>query len=79
MAKLKALTEFLDRLDAADLHYAVSSISEGAVLVSVMVPGERWEVEFPAEGDVNVELFESDGKIREASALKKLFDAHGAQ
>ena len=79
MAKLKALTDFLDRLDASDLHYSLSSIREGAVLVSVTASSERWEVEFQADGDVEVEIFRADGEVRDASALEKLFKKHGAR
>ena len=42
MAKLSKLTKFLDRLDGADIHYTLSSVREGAVMVGVTVPGERW-------------------------------------
>jgi len=73
MAKLSTLTKFLDRLDGADIHYSLSSIREGAVLVSVTIPGEHWEVEFMADGEVEVEVFRSHGDIQDASALDNLF------
>lgn len=76
MAKLKSLTDFLDRLDDAGIHYALSSIREGAVMVGVTVPGERWEVEFMTDGTVEVEVFESNGEIYDKSRLSDLFNAH---
>ena len=76
MAKLSKLTKFLDKLDDADLHYTLTSIREGAVLVSITVPDERWEVEFAADGDVEVEIFKKDGEIHGEPMLKQLFEHH---
>ena len=73
MAKLKKLTDFLDRLDAADIHYTLTSVREGAVMVGVTVDDERWEIEFLADGDVEVEVFESDGEIHDFSVVDRLF------
>jgi hypothetical protein len=73
MAKLGKLTDFLDRLDDADLHYTLTSVREAAVLVGVTLPGERWEVEFMKNGDVEIERFKSDGEILDYSAVKDLF------
>ena len=74
-AKLATLTGFLDRLDAADIHYSLQSVRENAVLVSVSIPGQRWEVEFMADGDVEVEVFKSDGDIQDFDAVDELFAA----
>lgn len=73
MAKLSKLTNFLDRLDQAELHYTLSSIREGAVMIAVTLSGARWEVEFMADGDVEVEIFTSDGDIHGADMLDELF------
>ncbi len=77
MAKLSKLTDFLDRLDEAEIHYHLSSLREGAVMVEITVPGERWEVEFMADGKVEVELFKSDGELHDKSMLEELFERHG--
>jgi len=74
MAKLKKLTQFLDRLDEADIHYTLSSVREDSVLVAANAPGERWEIEFQSDGDVEVEVFHSDGEIRDLSATAGLFE-----
>ncbi len=41
-------------------------------MVKVAVPGEHWEVEFFASGEVEVEVFRSDGNIQSEEALAKL-------
>lgn len=38
------------------------------------MPGERWEVEFAADGDVLVERFKSVGDIEGEEALHELFE-----
>jgi len=78
MAKLSKLTKFLDRLDGADIHYTLSSVREGAVMVGVTVPEERWEIEFQADGDIEVEVFKSDGEVRDHSIIEDLFQRHSA-
>jgi hypothetical protein len=76
MAKLSRLTKFLDRLDGKDIHYTLTSIREGAVMVAASIPGERWEIEFMADGDVEVEVFRSDGTINDAGMIDELFERH---
>ena len=73
MAKLSKVTEFLDRLDGADIHYTLQSVREGSILVGVTVSSERWEIEFMADGEVEVEIFKGDGEIRDYSIIDELF------
>jgi hypothetical protein len=42
-------------------------------MVSITVPGERWEVEFLDNGSVEVEKFVSAGGITDANSLTELF------
>ena len=55
--------EFIRELDATRTHYALTSVREGAVMVQVTLPGERWEVEFFDDREPEVEVFRSDGTI----------------
>jgi len=73
VAKLSKLTGFLDRLDGSNIHYTLSSVTEGTISVGVTVPGERWEVEFDGNGEVEVEVFKSDGEVSGLSATDGLF------
>lgn len=74
--KLSKLTDFLDRLDEADIHYTLTSVREGAVMVGATVPGERWEIEFMAGGEVEIEVFKSNGDIHDYSIVEDLFLRH---
>jgi hypothetical protein len=67
------LLAFLARLDRAKIHYTLANYREGAVSVEVHLPGEHWEVDFLADGDVDVERYRSNGKIEDASVLEELF------
>jgi len=62
------------RLDQAKIHYNLARARDETVMVEVHVPGERWEIEFFADGDVEVEIFRSDGVIHRADAIDVLFE-----
>lgn len=70
-SSLPHLIEFLDRLEAASIWHRLDRIRD-AVLVEVSVPGEKWEIEFFADGHVEVERFRSDGQIGGAEMLATL-------
>jgi hypothetical protein len=65
--------QFLGDLDAASIHYEPSSVRPGALMVSVVVPGERWEIEFGESSSVVIEIFRSDGNIFDQSKFAELF------
>jgi hypothetical protein len=71
---LSQLLDFLARLEAASIHYTLDKVRPDAILVSVAVAGQRWEVEFMVEGTVEIEKFMSDGTIHGEEALGELFD-----
>ncbi len=67
------LEEFLARLDQAKLHHSLGRVRDGFIMVTVAVPGQRWEVEFGHDGEIEVEIFKSDGTIVGSEALARLF------
>lgn len=67
----KALA-FLDRLEKAHIWYRLEHVRDSLV-VTISVPGERWEVEFFADDHVEVERFTSSGSIESEAALDELF------
>jgi hypothetical protein len=69
---LAGIFEFLAKLERGHLHYDLASKRLNALMVIVSVPGERWEVEFMADGLLEVERFRSDGNILDAEALVDL-------
>jgi hypothetical protein len=73
VSDLKSVLDFVARLDEARLSYRILSIRPDALLVDVAVPGERWEIEFMVDGEVQIERFCSDGSIFTESVLPDLF------
>ena len=57
------MLDFLNRLDEVKMSYRLSHFREDTVAVELAIPGERWEVEFYADGTVEVERFRSDGHV----------------
>jgi len=74
MSDLSELTSLLDRLDEAEMQYTLASVSEGAIVVGVDVPGEHWKVEFMDDGDIEVEIFKGDGQVFDFGIIEDLFE-----
>ncbi len=43
-------------------------------MINVAVPGERWEIEISCEGDIEIEVFRSDGHMFDEKKLNELFE-----
>lgn len=70
---MRDLIDFLDKLEKNKIYYRLNKVRDG-IMVEIAVPGERWEVEFFADGDVQIEKFLSDGKIFNISEIDILFE-----
>jgi arginine/lysine/ornithine decarboxylase len=68
-----AFLDLLRRLEGAGIFHRVHQFRDDALAVEVAVPGERWEIEFLADGAIEIEIFRSDGEIQDAQALDDLF------
>ena len=68
------LLGFLHRLNEQRVPYTLTTVRQQAIMVQFAVPGERWEVEFLADGAVEVERFRSDGRREGKSALDELWE-----
>ena len=67
----RKLLAFLDQLDQEKVWYRLEHVRD-SIMVTVSIPGERWEVEFFEDGTVEVERFRSSGKIEGEEALSML-------
>lgn len=70
---MTALLDFIDQLDKARIYYELRSHIPRAVSVHVAVPGERWEIEFHEDGEIDVEIFRTQG-VEGPELLKELFE-----
>jgi hypothetical protein len=66
------LIAFLADLEKGKIHYTLAHQRDNAIMVIVVVPGERWEVEFFEDGSVETERFVSNGEIYGEEALNDL-------
>ena len=64
---------FLRQLEEAKIAYRLRHSREDALMAVINVPGERWEVEFLEDGEIEVECFTSNGHIDDESKLNDLF------
>lgn len=69
---MKQLIDFLEKLEEKKIYYKLNKVRD-AIMVEVAVPGERWEIEFFANGNIEVEKFVSNGEILDADEIEKLF------
>lgn len=67
------LLTFVQRLEAARVPFQLKKNLEDAISILAFAPGEYWEIDFWADGEVYVERFRSNGKIHDESALEELF------
>lgn len=71
--ELKNLFSFLNKLEGKNIYYQLNKMRDDAIMIEVVVPGQRWEVEFLDDGTVDVEKFISDQDFYDESDLDVLF------
>lgn len=67
-----SLHDFLRELDETRTYYRLTSVRDGAVMVEVAVPDERWEIEFFDDREPEIEVYRSDGQIFGPDKLPEL-------
>lgn len=70
---LAEILAFIAKLDSKNIHYTLASYRKNALMVTVAVPGERWEIEYMDDGTVQIERFRSDGNIGGRDQLDELW------
>jgi hypothetical protein len=71
---IESVLRFLEALEESSIAYGLSTVRPEALMVSVAVPGQRWEIEFLSSGTVEVEIFRSDGHIHAQDKLTDLLE-----
>ena len=79
MDSLASLHEFLDRLERAKLRYRLDRRRPEFLMVEVQVAGEKWEIEFGQDGDIEIEPFRSSGDIYDRAALQEFWSLVGEE
>jgi hypothetical protein len=70
------LVAFLTKLEQRSISYSLAHHRDEAMMVTVAIPGERWEIEFFADESVEIERFRSNGDIHGEEALADLFQSY---
>lgn len=70
---------FLQKLEQQKVSYTLAHHRDDAIMVTIALPGERWEVEFLSDESVEVEKFISNGEITGEDALSELFTRYSKQ
>lgn len=76
---MQKLLDFLSRLKEERITHTIERNTPDALMVLIAVPGERWEVEFFADGHVEVEVFTSGGVDRGDEHAERLFERFGEE
>lgn len=63
------LLDYLNRLDAASVHYTLAHTRPDSIMIDVSIPGWRWEIEFMADGSVDVERYRSVAGVENDPSL----------
>lgn len=75
---LSKVLAFLAELEAQHIWYRLEHVRD-SIMVVISVPGERWEVEFFEDGQIEIERFHSTGVTTDSAALEALIAQHGLQ
>jgi hypothetical protein len=63
MTVLSDAAELCRELDKRHIAYQLLIVRDTALMVSVALPGERWEIEFFEDGRTELERFVSQGVV----------------
>lgn len=70
---LQKFLTFIEIIQEHGIYHKLNCVRD-AIMVEIALPGRRWEVEFFADGEIEVEVFTSDGHIGNAEMLEQLLD-----
>ncbi|KJR97698.1 MAG: hypothetical protein VR68_12325 [Peptococcaceae bacterium BRH_c4a] len=73
MNSLNELMRLLNKLEEKRIYYRINKIRSESIMIEVVIPGQRWEIEFMENGTIEIEKFISDGKIYCAEELEVLY------
>lgn len=76
MVNLNNINNFLNRLDENSIYYRLNKVRPESIMVEVVVPEQRWEIEFMEDGTIEIGKFISDGYIYGEEELNALLDEY---
>ena len=70
---ITSVYNFINELRERKIYFELGNVRESAIMCKVDVPGQRWEIEFFENGDVEIEIFKSDGNIYDKEMIQQLY------
>ena len=75
---LQTFIKFIETLEEKGIYYELGKIRTDAVMITVAVPRQLWEIEFHTFGEldrcnIEIEKYISDGRLYDESELDVLF------
>lgn len=77
MSTLSDVFSLLDRLNTNGIYFTLGYHRPGYLMVTAVVPGERWEIELQADGEPEIEVFVSRGGVEYGATVEELFERFG--
>jgi hypothetical protein len=71
---MKSLVDFLKQLEKHKISYTFSRYLNDSISICVVVPGERWEIDVNHFGEIQIEIFKSDGEMYDSKMIENLFE-----
>lgn len=71
--EFKEFIHFLNNLEDSNIFYKLDKVRNEAIMMEIVVPGQRWEVEFMEDGTVEIEKFIGDGDFYDSKEIEVLF------
>lgn len=68
---MRELIKFLEKLEENNICFRLNKVCD-SIMVEIAIPGERWEVEFFEDGNVEIEKFISNGEIYKIDEINNL-------
>ncbi|MDR2171389.1 MAG: hypothetical protein LBP59_14700 [Planctomycetaceae bacterium] len=69
-----SIIEFLNQLERHKIAYTISHYLNDSISICVVVPGERWEIDINQLGEIQIEIFRSNGEIYDSKIMETLFE-----
>jgi hypothetical protein len=66
------LYRILAQLEAAKIHFTLARVRDETVMIEAHVPGRHYEIEVFANGEIEVEVYKSDGQIGSQELVDEL-------
>ncbi len=81
MKYISELISILEKFEKNNIYYKLNKIRDNSLMIEVVVPGERWEIELVSYDNkdftIEIEKFKSDGSMYGVESLEELFQKFG--